>query len=69
MFSFNLELRQQTFPYDVYEFDIADSAVFSVRKSRDEDPMIQNASDGDQDSRRMICGQISSIKRDPTARI
>ena len=33
----DLELRQQTFPYDIYEFEDADSAVLSVRKSRDED--------------------------------
>ena len=33
----DLELRQQTFPYDIYEFDSSDSAVLSVRKSRDED--------------------------------
>ncbi len=33
----DLELRQQTFPYDIYKFEDADSAVLSVRKSRDED--------------------------------
>ena len=34
-----------------------------------DDPTVQNAAGGDQDSRSAICGQISSIKRDPTARI
>ena len=32
----DLEIRQQSFPYDIYEFDNGDSAILSVRKSRDE---------------------------------
>ena len=33
----DLELRQPTFPYDIYEFKSSDVVVLSVRKSRDAD--------------------------------
>ena len=33
----DLELRQQVFPYDIYEFSKGDSAVLTVRKSRESD--------------------------------
>ena len=33
----DLEIRQSTFPYDIYKFVNGDVAVLSVRKSRDED--------------------------------